>query len=86
MYAEDSITSDLLEEQNDVVISDVSDSISDMDETNSVSDQTDLQVMILAENMSAFANEDNISDNANLMNSMVDMSVIDQLLAGTQVQ
>ena len=86
MYAEDSITSDLLEEQNDVVISDVSDSISDMDETNSVSDQTDLQVMILAENMSAFANEDNISDNANLMNSMVDMSVIDQLLAGTSVQ
>ena len=86
MYAEDSITSDLLEEQNDVVISDVSDSISDMDETNSVSDQTDFQVMILAENMSAFANEDNISDNANLMNSMVDMSVIDQLLAGTSVQ
>lgn len=87
MYAEDSITSDLLEEQNDAVISDVSDSVSsDTDETNSVSDQTDLQVMILTENMSAFAMEDNISDNANLMDPMLDMSVMDQLLVGTSVQ
>ena len=68
------------------VISDVSDSVSDTDETNSVSDQTDLQVMILTENMSAFATEDNISDNANLMDPMVDMSVMDQLLVGTSVQ
>lgn len=87
MYAEDSITSDLLEEQNDTIISEVSDSVSsDTDEINSVSDQTDLQVMILTENMSAFAMEDNISDNANLMDPMVDMSVMDQLLAGTSVQ
>ncbi len=86
MYAEDSITSDLLNEQNDAIISDVSDSVSDTDETNSVSDQTDLQVMILTENMSAFATEDNISDNANLMDPMVDMSVMDQLLVGTSVQ
>lgn len=87
MYAEDSITSDLLEEQNDAVIFDVSDSVSsDTDETNSVLDQTDLQVMILTENMSAFAMEDNISDNANLMDPMLDMSVMDQLLVGTSVQ
>lgn len=85
MYAEDSITSDLLNEQNDAIISDVSDSVSATDETNSVSDQTDLQIMILAENMSAFATEDNISGNANLMNQMVDMSVMDQLLVGTSV-
>lgn len=86
MYAEDSITSDLLNEQNDAIISDVSDSVSDTDETNSVSDQTDFQVMILTENMSAFATEDNISDNANLMDPTVDMSVMDQLLVGTSVQ
>ena len=86
IYAEDSITSNLLEEQKDSVISDVSDSISDMDETNSVSDQTDLQVMILTENMSAFAMEDNISDSMNIIDSTVDTSVMNQLLVGTSVQ
>lgn len=86
MYAEDSITSDLLEEQNDAVISDVSDSVSVADETEEIADQTDIQAMILTENMSAFANEDNISDSINLMDSAMDTSALDQLLIGTSVQ
>ena len=51
-----------------------------------IADQTDLQVMILTENMSAFANEDNISDNMDMMNPSIDVSATDQLLVGTSVQ
>ena len=76
----------MLGEQNDTIISDVSDSVSVADETEEIADQTDIQVMILTENMSAFATEDNISDNTDLMDSAMDTSALDQLLVGTSVQ
>jgi hypothetical protein len=87
MYAEDDgVTSDWLDEQDDTIISDVSDNVSDADETDSVYDQTDIQVMILTENMSAFVTEDNISDSMNMMDPTLDASVMDQLLVGTSVE
>ncbi len=51
-----------------------------------IADQTDLQVMLLTENMSAFAAEDTISDSTNGMDPTVDTSVMDQFLVGTAVQ
>ncbi len=86
MYSDESAAFGLLDEQNDTVISEVSDSVSVTDKTEEIADQTDIQVMILTENMSAFATEDNISDNANLMDSAMDTSALDQLLVGTSVQ
>jgi hypothetical protein len=87
MYAEDDgVTSDWLDEQDDTIISDVSDNVSDADETDSAYDQTDIQVMILTENMSAFVTEDNISDSMNMTNPTLDASVMDQLLVGTSVE
>lgn len=56
------------------------------EEDEQIADQTDLQVMLLTENMSAFAEEDNISDSANMMDPTTDVSVMDQLLVGTSVQ
>ena len=86
MYSDDSITSELIEEQNNTVISDVSNSVSVTDETEEIADQTDIQVMILTENMSAFANENNISDSTNMIDSAMDTCALDQLLVGTSVQ
>lgn len=51
-----------------------------------IADQTDVQVMLLTENMSAFGAEDNISDSMDQMDPTVDMSVMNQLLVATSVQ
>lgn len=85
LYADDSLTSDLLTEPDSTVISDISDSVSVTDETDEIADQTDIQVMILTENMSAFADEDNVFDNADVLDSTDDMSMMNQLLVGSQV-
>lgn len=86
MYSDESTVFGLLDEQDDTVISEVSDSVSVADETDEIADQTDIQVMILTENMSAFVNEDNISESTNLMDSAADTSSLDQLLVGTSIE
>ncbi|MCM1008764.1 MAG: hypothetical protein NC485_12755 [Ruminococcus flavefaciens] len=45
-----------------------------------MADQTDIQVMILTENMSAFADEDNVFDNADVLDPTDDMSMMNLLL------
>jgi len=86
MYSDESTVSELLEGQNDTIISEVSDSVSVADETDEIADQTDIQVMILTENMSAFASENNISNGMNLIDPTVDMSTMDKLLVGTSIE
>ena len=79
IYADDNLSSDLLTEADSTVISDVSDSVSVVDESEEIADQTDIQVMILTENMSAFSNEDNISESTNITD-ITDTAVMNQLL------
>lgn len=86
LYADEKLTSDIFKETDSTVISDISDSISVIDESDEVADQTDIQVMILTENMSAFADEDNIFDNADVFNPTDDTSMMNQLLVGSPVQ
>ena len=85
-YADDSLTSDILTETDSTVISDISDSVSVTDESDEVADQTYIQVLILTENMSAFADEDNVFDNTDVLDTTDDMSMMNQLLVGSQVQ
>ena len=86
LYADDRLTSDILTEPDSTVISDISDSVTVTDESDEIADHTDIQVMILTENMSAFADEDNVFDNADVLNPTDDMSIMNQLLVGSQVQ
>lgn len=83
LYEEDDFTLPEVIENEIHLYSDAVSTVSDAEQEESFADQTDLQVMILTENMSAFAAEENISDNADLPDPMVDMSVMDQLLVGT---
>ena len=83
LYEEDDFTLPEVMENEIHLYSDAVSTVSDAEQEESFADQTDLQVMILTENMSAFAAEENISDNADLPDPMVDMSVMDQLLVGT---
>lgn len=84
IYSDNSISSDLLTETNGNVLLESANS-SLTDETEETADQTDIQVMILTENMAAFGSEDNISDSMNV-SDITDNSAVNQLLVGTQVQ
>ena len=47
---------------------------------------TDIQTMILAENMSAFSDDSNVYDSTNITDITADTSVLDHLLVSSSVQ
>ena len=83
MYADDNVTSELLTETSGAVLIDSSSAVSAAKETEETADQTDIQVMILTENMSAFGTENNVSDSMSVNDPMQDTSALNQLLVGT---
>ena len=86
LYEEDDFTLPEVMESEIHLYGDTVNTVSDAEQEEPVADQTDLQVMLLTENMSAFGTKDNISDSMNIIDSTVDTSVMNQLLVGTQVQ
>ena len=54
IYSDESMSSDLLTAISDTVLIDSSSAVSAAKETEETADQTDIQVIILTENMSAF--------------------------------
>ncbi len=84
LYAEDSVSADLISETDTTVISEVTDSTTVADEADEISDQTDIQVMILTESMSAFADEANVYDTANITDTTTD-TALNQLLVNSAV-
>ena len=83
IYSDESMSSDLLTEISDTVLIDSSSAVSAAKETEETADQTDIQVMILTENMSAFGTENNVSDSMSVNDPMQDTSALNQLLVGT---
>ncbi len=67
-------------------ISNVSDSISIGELSEEIADMTNVQAMILAENMSVFGNESQIYDSVSLGNISSDSSALDQLLVSPSMQ
>lgn len=86
MYADESPVSELLTETSNTVIADITDSPLETEETDEISEQTDIQLMILIDNMSAFSDDGNISYGIDILNPIDDTSMMNQVLAGTQVQ
>ena len=82
IYSDDEFGADIFENDS-TIISEVTDSITVSDDTNEVSDMTDIQTMILAENMSAFSDDSNVYDNANITDITEDTSALDQLLVSS---
>ena len=85
LYADDSMTSEFLTETDNTVISDISDGVSVSNETDNISDQTDIQVMILTEQMSAFSDNKNVSQGINITDINSGVSEMDQLLVGSSI-
>ena len=86
IYSDESMSSDLLTETSGAVLIDSSSAVSAAKETEETADQTDIQVMILTENMSAFGTENNVSDSMSVNDPMQDTSALNQLLVGTQAE
>jgi len=86
MYADESPVSELLTESGDTVLTDITDSPLETEETEEIAEQTDIQLMILIDNMSAFSDDGNISDGIDVLNPTEDTAIMNQVLAGTQVQ
>ena len=86
IYSDESMSSDLLTETSGAVLIDSSSAVSAAKETEETADQTDIQVMILTENMSAFGTENNVSDSMSISDPMQDISTVNQLLINSQAQ
>ncbi len=84
LYAEDSVSTELISETETTVISEVTESTTVADETNEIADMTDIQLMVLTENMSAFADEANVYDTANITDTTTD-TALNQLLVNSAV-
>ena len=82
MYEDDSIMSDLLNEEN-AVITDVIESTALNNENIDISYMTDIQAILLAENMSVFGNEDQISDITNISDIKEDSTISNSLFASS---
>ncbi len=80
-YAEDSVSTELVD---NTIISEITESTTVANETNEIADMTDIQVMLLTENMSAFGDEANVSDTINITDVTAD-TVLNQLLVNSAV-
>ncbi len=85
IYSDDELGADIFENDS-TIISEVTDSITVSEDTDEVSDMTDIQTMILAENMSAFSDASNVYDNAGITDITADTTALDQLLVSSSVQ
>ena len=65
------------------MITDVTESTVLTDESDDISDMTDIQAMMLAENMSAFGNDDQVYDSMNINDITADTSLTDSLLVSS---
>ncbi|WP_295080329.1 calcium-binding protein, partial [Ruminococcus sp.] len=84
LYTDDVFSGELT--TDNAVISEVTDSMSIGDESDDISDIANIQAMVLAENMSAFSNESQISDGINISDITSDSSALDQLLVNSSMQ
>ena len=82
LYEDDAIMSNLLTEEG-TVITYVTESTALTDESDDISDMTDIQAMLLADNMSAFGNDEQISDSMNIADITADTSLTDSLLVSS---
>ena len=78
--------SDVWYTDGDTVLADVNDRISIGGEREEVADMTDIQALLLAENMSAFSNDSKIYDGINIGDITADTSALDQFLADSSLK
>lgn len=82
LYEDDAFLSDFLTEDS-TVIDDVTESATFNEESDDIADMTDIQAMLLAENMSAFGDDSQVSDSMDMTDITADTFMTDSLLVGS---
>lgn len=82
LYEDDAFLSDFLTEDS-TVIDDVIESAPLNEKNDDIADMTDIQAMLLAENMSAFGDDSQISDSVDMTDMTADTFMTDSLLVGS---
>lgn len=82
LYEDDAFMSDFLTEDSPV-IDDVTESATLNEESDDIADMTDIQAMLLAENMSAFGDDSQVSDSMDMTDMTADTFMTDSLLIGS---
>jgi hypothetical protein len=87
IYEDETVSSALFSETDVNLLADTANAsaILSSDESDLISEQTDVQTIVLIDAMAGFVTESNISDTNNFANATDDI-VTNQLLVGTQVQ
>lgn len=85
LYEDDELMTSIFTDgdADSTVITDVTESTVLTEESDDISDMTDIQAMLLAENMSAFGNDDQVYDSMNINDITADTSLTDSLLVGS---
>ena len=84
IYSDEIFSGELNAERS--IITDVTDSVSVGKESDELSDMSNIQAMILVENMSAFSSDSQVSSGINIGDITSDTSSFDQLLISSSVQ
>lgn len=84
VYENEGMTPEAVTDAGTELLFEVSGSVSIREEMDMITEQTDIQVMVLTENMAAFGAEDNISDRMDLTKTEEESAFAGQLLVGTQ--
>ena len=84
LYENEGMTPETVTDAGTELLFDVSGSISIREETDGITEQTDIQVMVLTENMAAFGGGDAISDTMDLTKAEEERVFAGQLLVDTQ--
>ena len=85
MYEENDVISELSSVVDDTIIMNSTDNASITEKTDEFLTQSDIQVIILTENMSAFAVEDNVSNTINIPDVTEDTTIIKQMFVENQI-
>ncbi|WP_037293814.1 calcium-binding protein, partial [Ruminococcus flavefaciens] len=86
IYDDEALVSELLNDSDSTVITDITDIADISGENDEFADITDIQTMILTENMSAFSNDSQVSSGIDIGDITSDTSSFDQLLISSSVQ
>ena len=81
LYEDDAFLSDFLTEDS-TVIDDVTESAPLNEESDDIADMTDIQAMLLAENMSAFGDDSQVSDSMNMTDMTADSHSVSRFRTG----
>lgn len=84
MYFDDTLSTDVQDNYTDTVIPEIADTSAIVNKNDQISVQTDIQAMVLAENVAGFADENKVSEGIKFSEADENVNALDQLLVNSR--